>query len=119
VIEAWQLGGKALDDYRQIAEKAAAVDLSTSYFQKLMKGAADDKVSVDQLTTAFQNLQKASADTLGGSTLQNRVDASVTAGNFAGNPGVAQLAQANTLQEKFNAWRCCDPLITAFEPRPS
>ena len=101
--EAWNLGGEALDKYRGIATSAAAVDLSTSYFQKLTKGAEDSKIPVDQLTTAFQNLQKSSADTLGGSPLQNRLDASVTAGNFAGNPGVAQLAQANTLQEKYAA----------------
>jgi hypothetical protein len=103
VSEAWELGGQKLEEYRQIAQKAAAVDLSTSYFQKLTAGAEASKVPVDQLMTALQNLQKSSADTLGGSALQNRLDASVKAGNFAGNPGVDQLAQANTLQEKFTA----------------
>jgi hypothetical protein len=103
VASAWELGGQKLDEYRQIAEKAAAVDLSTSYFQKLMKGATDSKVPVDQLTLALQNLQKSSADALGGSPLQQRLDASTEAGNFKNNPGVSQLAQANTTQEKYQA----------------
>ncbi len=103
VSEAWELGGKKLEEYRKIAEDAAKVDLSTTYFQRLTKGAEDAKIPVDTLTQALISLQKQSADQLGGSALQNRLDASVKAGNFANNPGVAQFAAANTLEEKFKA----------------
>jgi gas vesicle protein len=103
VSEAWELGGKRLDEYRQIAEKAAAVDLSTTYFQRLTKGAEDAKVPVDELTKMLANLQKVSADQLGGSQLQQRLDQHLDAGNFATNPGVAMLAQANTVEERFKA----------------
>jgi hypothetical protein len=101
--EAWRLGGEELDRYRKVAEDAAKVDLSTTYFQKLTKGAENAKVPVDALTTALTTLQKTSADQLGGSTLQNRLDASVKAGNFSGNSGVQQYAQANTTQQRYEA----------------
>lgn len=103
VFEAWELGGKKLDEYRQIAERAAAVDLSTSYFQRITKGAEAAKVPVEAITKALDNLQRALADKLGGSDLQSRLDASVKVGNFAGNSGVAQFAAANTMEEKYKA----------------
>ena len=103
VGDAWELGGEQLERYRQIAERAAQVDLSTTYFQKLVKGAEDSKISVEGLTTALTTLQKQSADQLGGSALQNRLSASVKAGNFAGNTGVQDFAQANTTQQRFEA----------------
>lgn len=101
--EAWRLGGEALDRYRKIAEKAAKVDLSVTYFQKITKAAENAKLPVDALTKALQALQASSADQLGGSTLQKRLDASIKAGNFAGNAGVVEFAQANTTEQKFRA----------------
>jgi hypothetical protein len=103
VAEAWDLGGKKLDEYRAIAQKAAAVDLSTSYFQKLTKGAEDAKVPVDALTKALTTLQSSSADQLGGSALQQQLDKHVKAGNFQNNSGVGEFAQANTTEEKYKA----------------
>lgn len=103
MTEAWRLGGEELDRYRKVAEDAAKVDLSTTYFQKLTKGAENAKVPVDALTAALTTLQKTSADQLGGSALQNRLDASVKAGNFSGNSGVQQYAQANTTQQRYEA----------------
>lgn len=103
LAEAWDLGGKKLEEYRQIAEKAAAVGLSTEYFQRLMKGAEAAKVPVDELTKALQNLQKASADQLGGSSLDQKIGKHLEAGNFGGNSGVGLLNQANTTEERFKA----------------
>lgn len=102
-VEAWQLAGKQLEEYRQIAEKAAAVDVSTDFYQKLIKGAEAAKTPVDELTKSLQNFQKASADQLGGSVLQQRLDQHLKAGNFAGNSGVGMLGQANTAEEKYKA----------------
>lgn len=103
LADAWRLGGEELERYRGIAESAAKVDLSTTYFQKLIKGAENAKVPVDALTAALTNLQKSSADQLGGSALESRLAASVKAGNFGGNSGVQDLAQANTTQQRFEA----------------
>lgn len=55
---AWELGGKQLEEYRQIAEKAAAVDLSTTFYQRLIKGVEAAKVPVEDLTRLLQNLQR-------------------------------------------------------------
>lgn len=100
---AWELGGKQLEDYRQIAEKAAAVDLSTTFYQRLIKGAEAAKVPVEDLTRLLQNLQKAAADALGGSALEQRLSKHLEAGNFGGNAGVQLLSQANTTQQRFEA----------------
>lgn len=101
--DAWRLGGDELDRHRKIAEDAAKVDLSTGYFQRLNKGAEAAKAPVDALTTALGNLQKASAEQLGGSALQKRLDDLVKAGNFSGNSGVQQYAQANTTEQRYQA----------------
>lgn len=103
VAEAWSLGGQKLEEYRQIAEKAAAVDLSTTYFQKITKAATDAKMPVDELTGAFKKLNDATTEKLGGSDLQQRLDQHLKAGNFKGNTGVTQLGQANTTEERFRA----------------
>lgn len=101
--DAWELGGKQLEEYRQIAEKAAAVDLSTTFYQRLIKGAEAAKVPVEELTLLLQNLQKSAADALGGSALEQRLQKHLEAGNFGGNAGVALLGQANTTQQRFEA----------------
>lgn len=103
VADAWELGGKKLEEYRKIAEKAAATDLSTSFFQRITKAATDAKLPVDDLTASMKKLAEVSAEKLGGSDLQNRLDQLTKAGNFKGNTGVGQLAAANTTEEKFRA----------------
>jgi hypothetical protein len=103
VAEAWRLGGEKLEAYRQIAVKAAAVDLSTGYFQKITKAATDANVPIDLLTDAFKNLNKATTEKLGGSDLQQQLDKHLKAGNFQGNTGVAALGQANTTEDRFRA----------------
>ncbi|WP_445488586.1 hypothetical protein [Rhodopseudomonas sp. RCAM05734] len=103
MMEAWRLGGEELDRYRKIAEDAAKVDLSTTYFQRLSKGAEAAKLPVEALTAALTTLQKQSADQLGGSALGNRLAASVKVGNFADNTGVQEYAQANTTQQRYEA----------------
>jgi hypothetical protein len=103
VADAWELGGKKLEEYRKIAEKAAATDLSTAFFQRITKAATDAKLPVDDLTASMRKLSEVSAEKLGGSDLQNRLDQLTKAGNFKGNTGVGQLAAANTTEEKFRA----------------
>lgn len=117
VAEAWALGGAKLAEYIEIAKRAAAVDLSTSFFQKIEKSAIAAKLPVDDLTAAFKKLTEVSTDKLGGSALQKRIEQLTTGqetprdkgvlkpltGNFQGNTGVAALAAANSAEEKFRA----------------
>lgn len=101
--EAWKLGGERIAAYVTIAEKAAAVDLATDYFQRITKSAGAAKLPVDDLTSALTRLREVSSDKLSGSDLQNLLDKHLKAGNFKGNAGVADLAGANTTEEKFRA----------------
>lgn len=103
VTEAWKLSGDQLAEYIGIADKASKLDLSTTFFQRISKSAADAKVPVDDLTAAFKKLQEATAPQLGGSAGMNRLTELTDAGNFKGNTGVGQLASANTTEEKFRA----------------
>ncbi|MCK1536888.1 MULTISPECIES: hypothetical protein [unclassified Bradyrhizobium] len=101
--EAWQLSGEKLEEWRQIANNAAKVDLSPEFFQRLSKGAEGLGVEVDDLTKSLQALKGSSADTLGGSALDKKVGALEDAGNFNNNPGSDQLQQANTNEERYRA----------------
>lgn len=101
--EAWQLSGEKLEEWRQIANNAAKVDLSPEFFQRLSKGAEGLGVKVDDLTKSLQALKGSSADTLGGSALDKKVGALEDAGNFNNNPGSDQLQQANTNEERYRA----------------
>lgn len=115
VGEAWELGGQKLQEWIDIANKAAKVDLTTDFFQRITKAATDTKLSVEDLTAAFTKLGQASQEHLaelgagqtqsgpGTSALQSRLDQLRKAGNFQGNSGVDQLAQASTTQAKFEA----------------
>ncbi|MBN8960577.1 MAG: EF-hand domain-containing protein [Rhizobiales bacterium] len=103
VGEAWELGGKKLEDYRKIAERAAAVDLSTAFFQRISKAAQDAKLPVDTLTAALKHLNEATTDKLGGSDLQQRLNQHLKAGNFTGNSGVIAFGQANNAEDRFRA----------------
>lgn len=103
VTDAWTLSGQKLAEYVALADKASKSDLSTDFFQRISKAAADAKLPVDDLQAALKKLSDVSADKLGGSDGQNRLDALTKAGNFQGNTGVAQFAGANTTEEKFRA----------------
>ncbi|MCK1503129.1 hypothetical protein [Bradyrhizobium sp. 188] len=101
--EAWQLSGEKLEEWRQIANNAAKVDLSPEFFQRLSKGAEGLGVKVDDLSKSLQALKSSSADTLGGSALDKKVGALEDAGNFNNNPGSDRLQQANTNEERYRA----------------
>lgn len=101
--EAWELGGKKLEEYRKIADQAAQAGVGTQFFQRIQTAATDAKMPVDAITESFKRLAAVTKDTLGGSEFENRLKALREAGNFQGNTGVAQLAQANTTEQKFRA----------------
>jgi hypothetical protein len=103
VGEAWTLAGTQMQAYIDISNKASAEGLSTDFFQRITKAADDAKLPVDALTAAIKTLNDSTADKLGGSTGQVRLTQLTTAGNFEDNPGVAQLANANTTEEKLRA----------------
>lgn len=103
VGDAWELGAQKLAEYVKISENAAALGLTTDFFQRISKAATDAKQPVDALTSAMAKLRDATSDQLGGTSAQNRLSDLLKAGNFGGNTGVGQLAGANTLEGRFQA----------------
>ncbi|UPJ55401.1 hypothetical protein [Bradyrhizobium sp. 192] len=101
--EAWRLGGEKLKEWTDIAERAAKVDLSTGFIQRLDKAATDAKLPIDDLTAALKKLVETATDKLGGSDLQNRLKDLVKAGNFSGNAGVGDLGRATNTEQQFKA----------------
>lgn len=102
--EAWDLGNAKLAEYVALGEKAASSGLSSDFFQRTTKAATDAKLPVDDLTKAFEKLNaQANSDQLGGTQGTNRLSELVKAGNFKGNTGVGELANASTTEDKFRA----------------
>src|SRR5258708_3972434 len=110
VGEAWHLGNEKLAEYVALSEKASASGLSTDFYQRISKAAEDAKLPVDALTGAFRTLTAATTETLGGTSAQNRLNELISSknfngapGNFAGNTGIGELANANTTEQRFKA----------------
>ena len=101
--QAWKLAGERLEEYRQIAQKAAAAGLTTEYFQRITKAATDAKAPIDALTESFKNLGKATSEKLGGSEFQKKLEQLQGFGNFSGNTGVKQFGLANNATEQMKA----------------
>jgi len=103
VGEAWRLGGEKLAEYVALSEKAVASGVSTDFFQRITKSAADARLPVDALTAALAKLRDATSDQLGGTSAQNRLSDLLKAGNFGGNSGIGQLSSANTIEARVQA----------------
>lgn len=103
VAEAWRLGGEKLKEWTDIAERAAKVDLSTEFIQRLDKAATNAKLPIDDLTAALKKLVETATEKLGGSELENRLKDLVKAGNFAGNSGTGDFARATNTEQQFKA----------------
>jgi hypothetical protein len=103
VGDAWDLGNQKLAEYVELSQKAVSLGVSTEFYQRIAEAAKDAKAPVDLLTGAVQKLNDATADQLGGTAAQNRFSDLTKAGNFKGNTGVSQFADADTAEAKFRA----------------
>ncbi len=102
-IEAWKLSGEAMQKHIDLAKKASDLQVSTDFYQRIVKGAEAAKLPVDALTEAFDRLKAATADQLGGASGVNRLEELTKAGNFGDNSGVDALRLANSQEERFRA----------------
>jgi hypothetical protein len=100
---ATELAKKQIEEFNDVADKAAGTGVSTDFFQRFTKTAPAAALSLDQVTAALKRFNEASTDKLGGSDLQQRLDALTKAGNFAGNSGTAELGASNNTEEKLRA----------------
>lgn len=97
------LAKEKIEEFNEIAEKAAKANVSTDFFQRFTKSGEDLKLTVDQVNAALERFNNAARDTLGGSTLAQRVKELTDAGNFKGNAGVGELAGATDNEAKLRA----------------
>ncbi|XUM25113.1 phage tail tape measure protein (plasmid) [Bradyrhizobium oligotrophicum S58] len=103
VAQAWELGNKRLQEFVDIASKAAESGVSNEFYQRIAKGAEAARAPVDALTASFKKLNEATGPQLGGTAAQNRLTELTKAGNFGGNSGVAALGGADTTEQKYRA----------------
>lgn len=100
---ATELAKEKIEEFNEIAEKAAKTGVSTDFFQRFTKSGEQLRLTVDQVNEALERFNDASRVSLGGSTLGNRVDELRQAGNFQGNAGVGALANADTNEGRLRA----------------
>ena len=97
------LGADKLKEFNELAANAGAAGVSTDFFQRQAAGAKDLGIEVTAATEALKKFNTADQAQLGGSSLQQRVDQLIKAGNFQGNPGVASLQLATSTAERYQA----------------
>ncbi|WP_234680791.1 phage tail tape measure protein [Bradyrhizobium monzae] len=98
-----ELAGQQIEAFNAIAAKAGSSGVGTDFFQRFTKSAPSAALSIDQVTEALQHFNQASTEQLGGSELQQRIDALVKAENFAGNAGVGQFARSTNTETRLRA----------------
>jgi hypothetical protein len=114
----WQETTNTLAAYVDIANKAAALGVSTGFYQQQSVAIVALKGNISDLVTEMKTLQKATADQLGGSTGFNRLDELTTGsktpnnddgtlkannGNFQDNTGVEALKTATSTEAQYTA----------------
>lgn len=100
---ATELAKEKIEEFNEIAEKAAKANVSTDFFQRFTKSGEQLKLTVDQVNEALERFNNASRDALGGSSLSQRVAELQKAGNFSGNAGAGALSGADGTEEKLRA----------------
>lgn len=100
---ATELAKEKIEEFNQIAEKAAKSNVSTDFFQRMTKSGEQLRLTVDEVNAALERFNNASRSGLGGSALSQRVGELTKAGNFGGNAGVGALASADDTEAKLRA----------------
>lgn len=100
---ATELAKEKIEEFNEIAEKAAKANVSTDFFQRFTKSGEQLRLTVEQVNQALERFANSSRDTLGGSILSQRIAELKEAGNFKGNSGLDQLAGAGDTEAKLRA----------------
>jgi hypothetical protein len=74
-IKIFELGGQKIEEFNRILDQANQAGVSTSFFQRGAEAAKQLVVSVDSATEALNRFNAASTPQLGGSSLEQRLDA--------------------------------------------
>lgn len=100
---ATELAKEKIEEFNDIAEKAAKSNVSTDFFQRFTKSGEELRLTVDQVNEALAHFNNASREALGGSALGQRVAELQKAGNFEGNAGAGALASATDTETRLRA----------------
>lgn len=100
---ATELAKEKIEEFNEIAEKAAKANVSTDFFQRFTKSGEQLKLTIDEVTEALNRFSAVSKDALGGSELSQRVGELSKAGNFDGNSGVSALAGSADTERRLRA----------------
>ncbi|MET4721911.1 hypothetical protein ABIF63_006017 [Bradyrhizobium japonicum] len=100
---ATELAKEKIEEFNEVAEKAAKADVSTDFFQRFTKSGEQLRLTVDQVNAALERFNNSSRAALGGSALEQRVAELQKAGNFEGNAGAGALTNATDTEAKLRA----------------
>lgn len=100
---ATELAKAKIEEFNDVEQKAGGAGVSTDFFQRFTKSGNAAVTSIDDVTVALKRFNDVSKDQLGGSELQQRIDALTKAGNFAGNGGLQALSTATSTEDKLRA----------------
>lgn len=100
---ATELAKDKIEEFNEIADKAAKANVSTDFFQRYTKSADALKLSTEDAIEALNRFNAVSKDALGGSQLQQQVTKLQGYGNFSGNEGVPALANAPDTESKLRS----------------
>ena len=100
---ATELAKEKIEEFNQVADKAAAANVSTDFFQRMAKSAEQLHQSVDDVNQALDHFAQSSKDKLGGSDLQKEIDKLSGFGNFKGNSGTSAVSEATGTEAQLRA----------------
>ncbi|UEM17347.1 hypothetical protein J4G43_025795 [Bradyrhizobium barranii subsp. barranii] len=100
---ATELAKEKIEEFNEIAEKAAKANVSTDFFQRFTKSGEQLRLTVDQVNDALERFNNSSRAALGGSALEQRLAELQKAGNFEGNAGAGALTNATDTEAKLRA----------------
>lgn len=98
-----ELGAEKIKEFTELASNAGSAGVGNDFFQRQTLGAKELRLEAGKATEAVKRFNEVTIEKLGGSAFDRRVAELRDAGNFQGNPGVASLAQATSVEEKYRA----------------
>lgn len=100
---ATDLAREKIEEFNETAKKAADVNLSADFFQRLNVSGQALKLTIEEVEAALAKFNTQATDRLGGGYLQQRLIELREAGNFSGNAGVGQFGSATGNEAKLRA----------------
>lgn len=98
-----ELGTQKIKEFTELANNASSAGVGNDFFQRQTLGAKELRLEAGKATDAVKRFNEATMEKLGGSSLDKRIAELRDAGNFQGNHGVASLAQATSVEQKYKA----------------